>query len=79
MGKFFLGVLTGVAGTVTVSVIGKNLYRKMTDFYSITVYTVLCPFDHNLLIPFWKAFMSEKERICSQRFKGLSAAVSIIT
>ena len=32
MGKFFLGVLTGVAGTVTVSVIGKNLYRKMTDF-----------------------------------------------
>lgn len=32
MGKFFLGVLTGVAGTVTVSVFGKNLYRKMTDF-----------------------------------------------
>lgn len=32
MGKFFLGVLTGVAGTVAVTAIGKNLYRKMTDF-----------------------------------------------
>lgn len=32
MRKFFLGVLTGVAGTVAVTAIGKNLYRKMTDF-----------------------------------------------
>ena len=32
MGKFFLGVLTGVAGTVVVTVIGKKLDIKLTRF-----------------------------------------------
>lgn len=32
MGKFFLGVLTGVAGTVAVTATGKNLYRKNDRF-----------------------------------------------